>query len=308
MKKGLVSVLFVVVAAATAAGRQHVPPNTYDYAVQNRAGIEGQLQGTVTVRPRMAVETKITKGAPYSAEAITEFVQVLPDGNRITRKTLTRTFRDSEGRTRREQVSSTGHGAESVSISIGDPVAGLTYILDPDTRTAYRQNQIVAMPARVPPDSGAGMGSGGGGGGGRGGRVIPVPAAADRAAAEAALSQTLPAKIAETQLRTGEAPIIENLGQQTIEGILAEGTRTTTIIPAGTIGNAQPIKIVSEQWLSPDLQVLVSTRHSDPRTGESVYRLTNIVRGEQDRSLFEVPADYAVKEPVRRQPGVDFER
>jgi hypothetical protein len=93
------------------------------------------------------------------------------------------------------------------------------------------------------------------------------------------------------------APRTEQLGQQVIEGVMAEGTRTTTIIPARAIGNEQPITIVAEQWFSPDLQVLVATKHSDPRSGETVYRLVNILRGEQDRALFEVPADYTFKEP-----------
>ena len=83
---------------------------------------------------------------------------------------------------------------------------------------------------------------------------------------------------------------------------MATGTRTTTVIPAGAIGNEQPIRIVSEQWFSPDLELLVLTRHSDPRTGDTTYRLTNIVRGDPDRSLFEVPADYTVKESGIRRP------
>jgi hypothetical protein len=88
----------------------------------------------------------------------------------------------------------------------------------------------------------------------------------------------------------------EDLGRQTIEGVNAAGTRTTWTIPAGAIGNLQPIRIVSEQWMSPDLRILVLTKHSDPRTGENTYRLQNIVRAEPDRSLFTVPADYTLKE------------
>ena len=80
-----------------------------------------------------------------------------------------------------------------------------------------------------------------------------------------------------------------------IEGVEAEGTRTTTTIPAGQIGNDLPINIVSEQWYSPELQLLVMTKHSDPRTGETTYRLTNISRAELDHSLFEVPADYTLR-------------
>ena len=89
----------------------------------------------------------------------------------------------------------------------------------------------------------------------------------------------------------------EDLGTQVIEGLVATGTRTTTTIAAGSIGNEQPILIVSEQWFSPDLKVLVMTKHSDPRSGETIYRLTNIVQAEPARSLFEVPADYRSRMP-----------
>ncbi|MCA1563549.1 MAG: hypothetical protein LC804_25950 [Acidobacteria bacterium] len=102
----------------------------------------------------------------------------------------------------------------------------------------------------------------------------------------------------------------EELGQQMIEGLMATGTRTTRVIAAGAIGNDQPVRIVSEQWFSPDLEVLVLIRHSDPRSGETTYRLSNIVRAEPERSLFEVPADYTVREPGMRRlmPAVRDQR
>jgi hypothetical protein len=94
----------------------------------------------------------------------------------------------------------------------------------------------------------------------------------------------------------------EDLGQQMIDNVLATGTRMTTELPAGTIGNEQAIRIVSEQWFSPELQLLVLTRHSDPRVGETTYRLTGIVRTEPAHSLFEVPADYTLHESlIKRQ-------
>jgi hypothetical protein len=92
----------------------------------------------------------------------------------------------------------------------------------------------------------------------------------------------------------------EDLGTSTIEGLPATGTRTTTTIAAGAIGNVQPIKVVSEEWFSQDLQVLVLTKHNDPRSGETVYRLLNVVRAEPDPSLFAVPAD----EPIGGKPGM----
>jgi hypothetical protein len=87
----------------------------------------------------------------------------------------------------------------------------------------------------------------------------------------------------------------EQLGMQNIEGVDCEGTRTTTTIPAGAIGNERPIEIVYEKWYSKDLQMIVYSKHSDPRFGEQTYRLTNINRSEPDPSLFEVPAGYKLQ-------------
>jgi hypothetical protein len=98
-----------------------------------------------------------------------------------------------------------------------------------------------------------------------------------------------------------EAAKTESLGTQVIEGVEAQGTRTRTVIGAGEIGNERPIEIVSERWYSPELQVVVKSLHSDPRLGETTYRLTGLSRGEPDRSLFEVPADFKVSdEPIRK--------
>lgn len=94
----------------------------------------------------------------------------------------------------------------------------------------------------------------------------------------------------------------EDLGQQNLDGVNATGTRTTRTIAAGAIGNLQPIKVVSEEWFSPDLQLLVMTKHSDPRTGDTTYRLQGVVRAEPDRSLFLLPADYTLRESGIRQP------
>lgn len=95
---------------------------------------------------------------------------------------------------------------------------------------------------------------------------------------------------------------IESLGKQTIEGVEAEGTRSTRSIAVGEIGNTLPIEIIEESWYSPDLQVLVMTKHSDPRSGVRTYRLTHIERSEPQRSLFEVPADYTFQdEPIRKK-------
>ncbi len=93
----------------------------------------------------------------------------------------------------------------------------------------------------------------------------------------------------------------ETLGTRKIEGIKAEGTRLTTTIAAGAIGNERDIEIVYERWYSQDLQLIVFSKYSDPRFGEQSYRLTNVKRDEPENSLFTLPADYQIvnKEEMR---------
>jgi hypothetical protein len=86
----------------------------------------------------------------------------------------------------------------------------------------------------------------------------------------------------------------EDLGSQTMEGVLVNGVRTTRTIPAGEIGNDKPISIVTEVWTSPDLKTIVYSKRSDPRMGEQTFQLTNIVRSEPDVSLFTVPPDFKI--------------
>ena len=88
----------------------------------------------------------------------------------------------------------------------------------------------------------------------------------------------------------------EDLGSQTMEGVLVNGVRTTRTIPVGEIGNDRPISIVTEVWTSPDLKTIVYSKRSDPRMGEQTFKLTNIVRSEPDASLFTVPADFKIVE------------
>jgi hypothetical protein len=242
-------------------------------------------------RTRIPLEGKVVQGAPYSAEVITEHIQVLADGNRIVRRTTGRVYRDGQGRIRREEDKAPG---QVDFITINDPVANVAYSLNPTSRTGMKTTAAagfagrvvdwkVAVTPKVDPaemerrkaveaEIAATKAVGGGRGGGFGGAVA--------------------AKIAEAAWEEKT----EKLPARNIEGVMAEGTRTTRTIPMGAIGNEQPIVIVSEEWRSPELQVLVMTRNADPRTGESVYKLANITRAEPNASWFEVPSDYTVKE------------
>src|SRR5690349_6926209 len=250
---------------------------------------------------------KTVTGAPYSAEAVTESVQTLGDGNRITNRITSMLYRDSEGRTRREQSLkplgvSSGSEAPFKTIFINDPVAKVNYVLDSRSHTAHKSVPFTfefsgkkgeQFEFKVAPGSAAPTNS----------MIVTTPLGGGARATHAPDDQFA----LRTEVGIGETYIFrtkpnnanevkEQLGKQIIEGVEAEGTRTTLTIPAGEIGNERAIEIVSERWYSPELQLVVMTRNSDPRTGETTYKLTNINRAEPAKSLFEVPSDFTIKE------------
>ncbi len=265
-----------------------------DYAAQEKMPIQKKVDEKVDVTlmwSKLSPESKrVVKGAPYSAVGITEFTQTLSDGNQIVRKNQSTYYRDSEGRVRIERKLTT-LGAWTTSgdswqfITISDPVTGYYYHLDENRKVARRSwfpdleekkrlkekkelVKIQTKPGKLDWDN-------------------PPDPAIERE---------------KSKQRIDDDKKTESLGEQVIEGVRAEGERTTRVIPAGEIGNTLPIEIVDERWYSPELQIVVKTRHSDPRSGESTYRLTNVNRNEPDRSLFQVPSDYTIVNEQRVVP------
>jgi hypothetical protein len=205
--------------------------------------------------------------APYSAEAVTEVVQILADGNRIEQRTSTIVARDSRGRTRREQ-----HGmalgalvaqVDSPIVTITDPTTGTFLNLNQDTKVAHRSQTMGGSHPTL--SSGAGGG------------VV---------AGDAGFATTESAP----EVRT------RKLGTKVVEGVQVEGTETTVTIRAGAMGNRLPIQLVSERWYSPELKVVVMARRMDPRFGETRFHLTNIAREEPSARLFEVPSDFRIED------------
>lgn len=250
----------VALWSATAAAQE--PPDVLLFGGVQAApvpapGIDFEI-GVLAVEPFALAEP--VRNAPYTAEIVTDVVQELPDGNRIERSTTSSVARDSAGRVRREQalaaIGPVLPNGDVRMITISDPVAGVHYSLDPARKTAMRSR---------PPSPGVRRRDG------------PADAVAFHRRVEGP---------APPDVRT------EALGSREIEGVRAEGTRTVFTLPEGAIGNVRPIEVVAERWYSPDLKVVVYSRRSDPRFGETVYRLTNIVRAEPDPALFQVPADY----------------
>lgn len=284
------------------------------------ASLGAYAQGSArTATEIVAGSEKIVKGAPFSGEAVSESLQVLVDGNRILRSSTNKMYRDSEGRFRRNGITMLGAYYElHPTIVILDPINGFKYYVNSDSKTirkvtlpapgaigttftfktgsgqAVAAGEYAAVAKKVQAEVAAGQAEYG--------------KQTDNAAQKAELEKLTAARALTGQLTTvgglsgTAAPYdggtyktttrTEELGVKNIEGIDAEGTRTVTTIPAGAIGNERPIDITYERWYSRDLQLIVSSKHSDPRFGDQIYRLTNITRAEPDNSLFTLPADY----------------
>ncbi len=251
-----------------------------------------------------AFDGKPMKNAPFSATAVTEMDQPLADGNRIHQKTTAALARDSAGRTRREVALGAigplvaGPNPELL-IHISDPDKETNITLDPARHRAFKMPQGRQMIALPPPPGGRAVGvrvetddkvtdrliERTPGGAFFDLKVAPIPGAGDMAF-----------KVIDGLPPDAPKPVKEELGTQTIEGVKAEGQRTTVTIPAGKMGNDRPLITVSERWFSPELGVVVMSRHSDPRFGTTTYRLTAIDRREPPASQFQIPPDYKLEE------------
>ena len=272
---------------------------------------------------------RIVQGAPYCADAVHETAQVLADGNRIVQKQSSRQCRDAQGRTRQEV---TGRGGR-VNVFLRDPVAKEAWLLDGDRKLAVRLDMPRQPLAAIEPKmwerikdwseqmrdhvrdklkwhgnaeaSAPPMPP-----------MPPLPAVA--ANPDIAMRLAIPAMHG---LHDGMPPPIAlharllgprgpgtttMLPSENVDGLRAEGKRTTWTIEAGRIGNEKPITIVNEVWSTPDLGITLRTRDVDPVVGEATYKVQNVQRGEPDAQLFKVPADYAkVTSPelgMRRKP------
>jgi hypothetical protein len=279
------------------------------------AKMKMQLEGSVM--------GQTVKGAPYSADEVTQSTQVLADGTRIHRENKVAVYRDGEGRVRRE--------SSPDQISIIDPVAHTSYFLNPKTMTAQKAPAMMGYSFTR---------TGGEGGPGlirsestftmitRDGATsvnINGTPVEEKAVAEAIARAKQNGESSTVNVPVGEYKVVyekmaadkekmaaetamaggmvsklrargksDDLGKQTIEGVIADGTRTTSTIDAGAIGNDRPIQVVTERWYSSELQTVLMTKTSDPRIGESTFSLTNVHRGEPGVYLFQVPSGYTI--------------
>ncbi len=218
-------------------------------------------------------------GQPFMAAIEVKRVQTLLDGNHVVTMALGRIARDSQGRVRQDlpqaQTSASADASAARFASIYDPVAGFAYLLDAHSHTARKRLLGAAGYGPAPPSVRAASAGG------------PSP------------QPQVPASTQNRDLRTSTTS--ESLGAEVIEGVSADGERTTRTIPEGQAGNEQPMAVTLESWFSAELRAVVLTRSNDPRTGEVTRKLTNIQRIEPPASLFDVPPDYKIIEPESPQ-------
>jgi hypothetical protein len=294
-------------------------------AFADQTAAEPAPQGSTMVKVRevhqggMRAGAKVDKNQPYSAEVISERQQNLADGNQIVSKNVSYSFRDSAGRTRQEMRDDKG---ELRTVTIRDPLAGATWLLDPKNKTATQiaaphlmgasvaaaarlrieqlrkegklpqvRNEIILRRSDNDDDNVRVVADG----------DAPVRIEANSATGNAGNPRELllgPLAGAFSDMKWSHKAVTRELGVREIDGVRAEGKMRSYEIPAGEVGNRNPIVVSDESWYSPDLQITLMTRHSDPRSGEHSYRLAALKREEPAASLFAVPGDYTVKDAL----------
>jgi hypothetical protein len=101
---------------------------------------------------------------------------------------------------------------------------------------------------------------------------------------------------------------VEDLGSTTLSGVRAVGTRRTYIISAHASPTRKPLEIVSEEWYSKDMNLVLLTHHIDPRTGEQTVGISGLKRDDPPASMFELPKGYTVvdaKSPPAPTPAIE---
>lgn len=232
------------------------PPGKMEFTMQMPAG----GMGGAFFHEEVGLGNKVVTGAPMTATITVTHDQTLSDGNTIHTDNQSTEYRDSQGRVRKEvpfKLATPATGVtEGTMIIITDPVAGKRFVLNPQKKTAHE------MPLHPPKPPAGDAGPGG-----------PGP-----------------------MWKSGANDVsTEQLGTKTILGLTATGTRMTRTIPAGQIGNTKAISVVTERWVSTDLQIPLSMTHNDPMMGNMTSTVTSVTRGEPDAALFQVPSDYKVE-------------
>lgn len=329
-KKILLAMLLAAAFAPASAGEIGAED---EQRIEERVVMINGAEGAHVGGPLMRMGRKVVKGAPYSAEVINERQHTLGDGNQIVNKSSAMSYRNSAGATRQEISDAKG---ELRTIVLHDPAAGTTITLNPQDKTANKmviktiegpmREEMKARMEKFRAERKVAREEGIERRGAPGEEVVIKRIERLDGDMQKRIQEDVRVHVAKSM---GEArslrmpdlnlqlgPVIagafgdmkwsgkattKDLGSKDIDGVKAEGKLRSYEIPAGELGNRNPIVVSDESWYSPELQVTVYSKHSDPRTGERIYRLANLKREEPAASLFAVPAGYTVKESEARR-------
>ncbi len=279
--------------------------------------------GTFTfIGTHAGIEGKVVKGVPFSAEGVTETERTLADGTKITKKTTSKIYRDSQGRTRREMTLGAvgpwvAEGESATTITIHDPVAGRMYVMHEGGEQAKTidilqpRHDVEITTLRK-------------GDGAHVTQEIEISQSKSSERTEESSTRRVwvgkgedsAVSLHDFSGATGKGMVFtgakeeqrEDLGVRTIEGVLAKGTRTTRTIPEGKIGNDRPITVTTESWYSDELGITVMKKTNDPLSGNVTYKLTNISRAEPDPSLFETDIGVEVDQGALMEKHIRIDR
>jgi len=226
--------------------------------------------------------------APFSADATTTVHAILGDGTRLDQTTTDRYYRDSTGRVRIERhmeglpAPKTRSERHIRTVVAPDPSRwpGVYTVDDQTGTTGLNPRSIVSMTAGGSISFAVPVG---------GVRFLTFERAGDLLSAD-------PGAFGDMR--------DESLGIKRIAGVEATGRRITIVVPPGYHQNDQSIEMVDERWESVELQLLIQSRHSDPRSTIE-YRVSNIRRTEPPAHLFELPTGIPIVSSVN-EPAMSF--
>ncbi|HEY6446626.1 MAG TPA: hypothetical protein VIY53_09215 [Acidobacteriaceae bacterium] len=220
-----------------------------------RPGIAAQDGGVREVMESIVVPP--IPNAPFSATLATEWARPTQDGGTITLVNQRQIARDNVGRVYEQRWALVPKGGQVKSI--------LTWIqiADPTERTVYNCNVIREVC-----------------------HLLVYQPESDLAAAHPVEARSFH--------NARESVEVENLGTKTVDGMDTAGTRVTTTLAPGTMGNDKPVTRTIETWRSDQLALNLISVRSAPLTGTQTFTITELDPNPPDPQLFEPPDGFKV--------------
>lgn len=212
---------------------------------------------------------------PFTADVVTRFERTLDNGQSVVRDTHSRVMRDSQGRVRTETALPNSDKVERITIQ--DPAQNQVITLDARTNTATIFHPADATGAKTSAV------------GGTSGSTVIAQNGTGSSTAIHMNSRPL------SSAMVSGSSMTSSLGTKTMDGVQVEGTRTKRTAPNGNAGS-EAAQSVSETWYSPELKMTMSSDSDNGPRGHSSMRVTSLVRSEPAPQLFQIPADYTIKD------------